>query len=510
MKEFVTDTNEVLLYSGEPDLKLLNDLAKGAGDLWHSGPDQGYKNAFHDIIYQTATFWWYLNDFDNVNMAISWRVNPHAFVIRKSVWEHVGGMDTSFSNRDMSGLDLGYDLLRNLGGIPLYVSGLFASENKEFKIEAADRYRFYLKHFKRHHSFYMMLRKGPFKLISEYSAFRKADKSYTRNKVKTIIPPRILQPLQGNPKVSVVIPTMRRQQFMLKLLADLSAQTYSPYQVIVVDATPPGERDEELYDNLNTVYELKIFWQQTSGSCRARNEAISHCEGDYIIFGDDDIRVPPDFVENHLRMLQTYKADACNGLDIRTKNLTDDLKNLTEYYKNRHPETLKAGAAQNFSNANSCVSTAWVKKIGGNDINYDGGYGEDSDFGLSLLKHGAIVLQNPFSMNLHLKPPAGGYRWWGEQNKAIGAERKKQPWELDIPVKGLAPKPSPTIMYHTMKFYSEDEVKEYKLKYFFLYLFKSNEGKFINRLLKFPKRLKQYKKSVFYAKNLLKLGVRHQ
>jgi hypothetical protein len=35
-----------------------------------------------------------------------------------------------------------------------------------------------------------------------------------------------------------------------------------------------------------------------------------------------------------------------------------------------------------FSNANSCVKER--QSIVGNDINFDGGYGEDSDFGMSL------------------------------------------------------------------------------------------------------------------------------
>ena len=53
-----------------------------------------------------------------------------------------------------------------------------------------------------------------------------------------------------------------------------------------------------------------------------------------------------------------------------------------------------------FSNANSCVKKEYVDLLVGNDINYDGGYGEDGDFGISLLKLGIPVLHNPFSANL--------------------------------------------------------------------------------------------------------------
>lgn len=77
-----------------------------------------------------------------------------------------------------------------------------------------------------------------------------------------------------------------------------------------------------------------------------------------------------------------------------------------------------------FNNANNCVKREFVNKLVGNDINFDGGYGEDNDFGLSLTKIGVMVLQNPFSNSLHLKPPVGGYRFWGNQSKILGKRGK--------------------------------------------------------------------------------------
>src|SRR5690606_24658550 len=121
----------------------------------------------------------------------------------------------------------------------------------------------------------------------------------------------------------------------------------------------------------------------------------------------------------------------------------------------------KAGAAQNFSNANSCVRKEWVEQLIGNDINFDGGYGEDSDFGFRILKNGGIVLSNPYSVNLHLKPPAGGYRHWNLQAAVLGKNRKKQAWEQDQPVRFIKPTPSPTVLYGIIKHFSRSQVKQY-------------------------------------------------
>jgi hypothetical protein len=168
------------------------------------------------------------------------------------------------------------------------------------------------------------------------------------------------------------------------------------------------------------------------------------------------------------------------------------------------------GASENFSNANSCVKREHVTTLVGNDINYDGGYGEDSDFGISLTKIGVAVLFNPFSTNLHLKPPVGGYRFWGSQAKVIGKKRKTQPWELDTPVKRIRPVPSPTIMYQIHKQFSPQQLVEYKHRYFVMYFIKGNKWEIPLKILRLPLKLMQFNKSVFYAQKLMQLGKRTQ
>ena len=299
-----------------------------------------------------------------------------------------------------------------------------------------------------------------------------------------------------------------RQDFTLNLLSDLSKQTYLPTQVIVVDATPENSRDESLYNPSNYPFEVVFKWQTTKGSCRARNEAIDLCTGDYIVFGDDDIRIPPDFIENHIRLLQTYNACACNGLDVRADHQNQTLDDLTYKLDNFKGERWFIGASERYNNANSCVKREFVNQLVGNDINYDGGYGEDNDFGISLTKIGITVLNNPFSTNLHLKPPIGGYRFWGSQAKIMGKKRKTQPWELDTPVKRIRPIPSPTIMYQIHKQFAPQQLVEYKHKYFSMYLFKGNKWELPIKIIKLPYKIQQFNKSVFYAKKLIALGKR--
>ena len=510
LKEYTTASGEIIFYNGNPNFDKLEELSKGAGDIWHSSFEQGYKNAFPELVYQTAVFFWYLNDFDNLDEYVSWRINPNAFAVRKSVWEITNGFDADFENPQMQALDFGFRLNRFLGGVTLYVRNLFPSAAAEnVVISQKDRHLFFRKNYKISHAVFMVYRLGFWK-ISEWKALWYAKNNFNKRNYNSIIPPRNLKDIQGKPTVSYIIPTMFRQEYTVQLLEDLAAQNYAPTQVVVVDATPESDRDESAYEQKQYPFELIIKWQETKGSCRARNEAIAFCTGDYIVFGDDDVRIPADFIENHIRFLQTYKAGACNGLDIRADHHAQDLNDLKEKLAKLESRRFLVGNAQMFSNANSCVKKEYVDQLVGNDVNFDGGYGEDSDFGMSLTKIGVTVLTNPFSTNLHLKPPSGGYRFWGSQAKIMGKKRKVQPWELDAPVKWIRPVPSPTIMYGIIKQFTPQQLVEYKYKHFSYYLFDGSKLTFLYRLMRLPYKNIQFKKSVFYAQKLINLGIRHQ
>ncbi len=506
MKEYLTTSGETILYVGDPDFKKLDELASGYGDIWHSSLDQGYRDAFMDIVYQSTVWFWYINDFENLDECVSWRINPNGFAVRKSVWQFFGGFDNQFDGIQMQALDFGFSGLRFNGISPLYVKNLFDAPIDKVKFSNLDRYRFYFKYFKKDHALFMLYRKGIWK-ISEWTAFIKAKKSSVSFNKDKVLPPRELKPLTGSPTVSYIIPTMLRQEYALNLLKDIALQSYLPSQVIVVDATPANQRIDGIYDGTYP-FELIVHWSQSRGSCLQRNKAIEISTGEFIIFGDDDIRIPPNFVENHIRILQTYNAGGCNGLDVGAEHPKQDLNDLAKRLVELPSVQLKVGSVQMFSNANSCVRTKYVRMLGGNDLNYEGGYGEDGDFGLSLIRIGVPVINNPFSAILHLKPPAGGYKYWGIQAKLMGKKRTKQPWELDSPVKYIRPRPSPTVLYQFYKHFKKSQISEFRNKYFFLYLFKGSILSIPFRVLNVPYRQLQFDRSIFYAKKLISLGTR--
>jgi glycosyltransferase involved in cell wall biosynthesis len=505
-KSYSNSKGEEILYTGNPNLEKLEQLSLGNGDIWHSSFNQGFFNFFEEIIYFTATFNFLSHDFPNQNHGVSWRINPNAFAVRKNVWEQLNNWDADFETDEIKAIHFGFNAVQNQNAIPVFNRELFTNpENIKPKVHVNDLFLFYRKNFKKRHSAYLLLRKGFWKL-NYWKAFFKTKGIKQITDLLPRLNAKELQPISEKPTIGYVIPTMLRQNFTKELILCLKEQTFPPTKVVVVDATPEESRNLEVYNLPNLPFELVIKYQTTKGSCRARNEALEVIDTDYVIFGDDDICIPNDFVENHIRFLQTYNVDACNGLDIRADHEKQSLKDLWPKLEAMKESRWNVKVSLNYSNANSCVSRKVLDVLKGNDVNYDGGYGEDSDFGLSILKAGFILLHNPFSANLHLKPAQGGYRFWGNQAK----KRKTMPWEGNFPVKRFVPVPSPTITYFNYKHYDKKAINEYKIKHFLLHL---SSGSFlikIKRILQLPIKLHKFNRSVFYAKQLIKKGVQYK
>lgn len=115
-------------------------------------------------------------------------------------------------------------------------------------------------------------------------------------------------------KLSVVIPTRDRCQALQLTLELLSRQTLDSelFEVWVVD---DGSRDQTLEVLQSFKPRLPLYWlqQDSRGTSVARNRAISHCSGEAVLFVDDDVLVPEDFLARHRRLLQSHPGHLIRG-----------------------------------------------------------------------------------------------------------------------------------------------------------------------------------------------------
>ncbi len=93
--------------------------------------------------------------------------------------------------------------------------------------------------------------------------------------------------------ISVVIPTYNHRDFVLESLESVFAQTYTDYEVIVVNDGSPDDTAERLRP-LVEAGRIVYIEQPNAGQGAARNRGIAEAKGEYIALLDDDDRWPPD------------------------------------------------------------------------------------------------------------------------------------------------------------------------------------------------------------------------
>ena len=87
------------------------------------------------------------------------------------------------------------------------------------------------------------------------------------------------------PLVSVIIPVYNSAKYIQKAIDSVLDQTYSNYEIIVVDDGSTDETRQKLQSYQN---KIRYVFQENQGSATARNTGIKLAKGDLVAFLDSD------------------------------------------------------------------------------------------------------------------------------------------------------------------------------------------------------------------------------
>lgn len=101
------------------------------------------------------------------------------------------------------------------------------------------------------------------------------------------------------PHISLIIPTCNRPSMLAELLEALIRQTYSDFEVIIVnDGHEPAEPVVELYPELR----VKLINNESNiRHVSARNRGLRQADGEWIMLCDDDDLLLPGHIERMVR-----------------------------------------------------------------------------------------------------------------------------------------------------------------------------------------------------------------
>lgn len=103
--------------------------------------------------------------------------------------------------------------------------------------------------------------------------------------------------MSNNPKISVIVPVYNVENFLVRCVDSITAQTYQNLEIILVD---DGSRDGSgrLCDELAMQdSRIKVIHKLNGGLSSARNAGIDIAEGDFFAFVDSDDWIEPDTYE---------------------------------------------------------------------------------------------------------------------------------------------------------------------------------------------------------------------
>lgn len=220
-------------------------------------------------------------------------------------------------------------------------------------------------------------------------------------------------------KATVVIPTYKRSKRLGALLECLARQDGDSLHEVIVcdDGSPDDTRDvaESFLGRLPLVYKFQPDLGFRAG--QARNMGIAAATGDVIVFVDDDVVVPRDFISSHVEAHRDASGPrVVIGFRHRTHDAGHEAPVLAEI-ETLEPDDRIAVLGMNGEGLPThenpwlfVYSCNFSVTRGAPELHFDEkfvGWGlEDTDIGYRLHRAGVPVVCAPKARVLHIEDPA--------------------------------------------------------------------------------------------------------
>lgn len=209
-------------------------------------------------------------------------------------------------------------------------------------------------------------------------------------------------------KISVIIATKNRLNYLFDLLEDLQLQNQKVDEVVISDQSDFFIKIDKQY-----TFNLVHFQNFGEGPCVSRNDAVNKASGDVLVFLDDDARIATDFIFEITNPIVNNQTFVCSGAvcDINGNFVNKKDKNDHWFIKLTLIPDKKVKECFYTPAGCTAILKSVFYKIGQFDTYFDpNGAGEDREFAMRLVKSGYQIYFNPNAKLLHIGAPSGGRR----------------------------------------------------------------------------------------------------
>lgn len=216
-------------------------------------------------------------------------------------------------------------------------------------------------------------------------------------------------------RLSIVVPVYNAELFLEKCISSLLAQTFSDFEVILVDDGSTDNSLEICKAFAQRDSRVKIFAQENFGQSKARNVGLDAAVGEFIAFCDSDDWIDSDYYENLIDAAVRHSADIACGSILRVKK--QGAKFRINYKKEKiyvnHQEKIDAAMVPH-------MCYVWNKVYRASLLNslklrfIEGMFFEDVDF----------VTRAVYFSNKIVTVPGSYYHYWSHSNSTVKSMMK--------------------------------------------------------------------------------------
>ena len=113
--------------------------------------------------------------------------------------------------------------------------------------------------------------------------------------------------------VSIIIPVYNAQRYLRRTAGDLLGQSFDDLEIIFVDDGSTDNSGRMLDEIAKRDHRVRVLHRKNGGTASARNAGMEAASGTYLMFMDDDDRIPKTCVEEFLSAIRGSDTDIVIG-----------------------------------------------------------------------------------------------------------------------------------------------------------------------------------------------------
>lgn len=161
-----------------------------------------------------------------------------------------------------------------------------------------------------------------------------------------------------NPEVSVIVPLYNESSRIARALSSVLAQTFSNFEVIVVDdgSTDDGVEVVRRFDDPR----IRLIQQRNQGVSAARNRGIGAARANLVAFLDSDDEWRPDFLSKVIDLSNKYPDAGAYATAVSLLNLKSAKRQQFRLLPSTHWEGIVSNYFRSLVNGNSIIYSSSV------------------------------------------------------------------------------------------------------------------------------------------------------